>query len=104
MTEVETLHPKRFQYAVETSEAKTMIDAKERLGRAMGTGRAGLRASVEDLIVAALVAAPFAATFGISLSWLTWWPNPVIWTAAAAAQAGATLWIAGRRLAGENDR
>ncbi len=47
-------------------------------------------------MVAALVAAPFAGTFGIWLSWLTWWPNPVIWLATLLALGPATAWIAGR--------
>jgi hypothetical protein len=82
-----------------------MLDvAKARLGRAVGTGRAGMGASAEGLAVSALVAAPFAGTFGILLSWLTWWPNPAIWLATAVAQGGATLWIAGRRRAVEDRR
>ena len=35
--------------------------------------------------MAGLVAAPFAGTFGIWLSWLTWAPNPMIWLATAVA-------------------
>lgn len=71
-------------------------DMRPRLERAFETGRRGLRAHPEDLVVAGLVAAPFAGTFGIWLSALTWWPNPVIWVATAVPLVAATLWIAGR--------
>ncbi len=77
-----------------------MIAAKLRLRRALEAGRAGLDVSVEDLLVAALVAAPFAGTFGVWLSALTWWPNPAIWLPTALAQAAGTLWIAGYRREG----
>jgi hypothetical protein len=76
-----------------------VIDVKRRLERAMDTGRGGMAVSAEDAVVAALVASPFAGAFGIWLSWLTWWPNPVIWVATAVVQVGATLWIAGHRRA-----
>ena len=34
--------------------------------------------SLDDWLVAALVAAPFAGAFGIWVNALTWWPNAVI--------------------------
>jgi fatty acid desaturase len=82
-----------------------MLDAaRARLMGAVETGRAGAGVSAEALTVAALVAAPFAGTFGVWLSWLTWWPNPAIWLTTAFLQGGSTLWIAGRRRAVEDAR
>ena len=78
--------------------------AKLRLFRALKTVRSGLGVSVEDMLAAAFVAAPFAGTFGIWLSALTWWPSPVIWLPTALAQAAGTLWIAGRRRAAGSEQ
>jgi hypothetical protein len=72
------------------------IDINQRLERAILSGRQGLKAPAEDILVAGLVAAPFAGTFGIWLSWLTWWPNPVLWVATAIVLVALGLWIAGR--------
>jgi protein-S-isoprenylcysteine O-methyltransferase Ste14 len=71
-------------------------DMKQRFDRALATGRRGIGASLEDIVVALLVAAPFAGTFGLWLSALTWWPNPAIWAATAVVLAASALWIAGR--------
>ena len=68
---------------------------KRRVARAVATGRRGLGASAEEIVVAGLVAAPFAGTFGIWLSWATWAPAAAIWVATAAALVAATLWVAG---------
>ncbi|MBP7242508.1 hypothetical protein [Amaricoccus sp.] len=45
--------------------------------------------------MALLVASPFAVTFGIWLSWLTWWPNPVIWAFVALVEAVGAAYAAG---------
>ncbi len=59
------------------------------------TAQRGLRVRGEQLLVALLVASPFAVTFGIWLSWLTWWPNPVIWAFVALVEAVGAAYAAG---------
>jgi hypothetical protein len=71
---------------------------KRRLSEAPGAMRAGLGASGEDMAVATLVAAPFAATFGIWLSWATWWPNLPVWIATAIVLVAGAFWAAGLML------
>ena len=63
-----------------------------RIGSDMGKARG---VSGEDMLVAGLVAGPFAATFAIWLSWLTWWPNAVILLVWLAVQILGLLWVAG---------
>jgi hypothetical protein len=53
--------------------------------------------SLEDMLVAALVAAPFTATFAIWVSQATWWPNLLIMLIWLAAQVVGTLWVTGYR-------
>jgi hypothetical protein len=79
------------------------VEARLRAERALATGRLGLGASLEDLAVAALVAGPFVGTFGVALSWATWWPNPVIWAATALVLAAGTAWTAGHRMEGPHE-
>ncbi len=80
-----------------------MTDIADRVatgaGRAVAQARAGLGVQGEDLLVAALVALPFAGCFGIWFNALTWWPNPIVWLLTALAQAALTFWIAGRAVA-----
>lgn len=53
--------------------------------------------SFEDMLVAALVAAPFTATFAIWISQMTWWPNLLIMLIWLLAQLVGTVWVAGYR-------
>ena len=57
----------------------------------------GASASLEDLLVAALVALPFAACFGIFVNIATGWPTPVPLVLTLVAEVPLTLWFAGFR-------
>lgn len=83
---------------------RSWLDRPRRgLAQAAETGRAGLRAPAEELLVAGLIVAPFAATFGIWLSWLTWWPSAVICFAVALSLAAGAAWVGGHRMEGTQE-
>jgi hypothetical protein len=66
-----------------------------RMGDTVAIAREGLGVRGERLLVAALVASPFAGALGIWLSWLTWWPNPAIWVFVALAEVAGAAYAAG---------
>ncbi|MBP7000121.1 hypothetical protein [Amaricoccus sp.] len=66
-----------------------------RMGEIVAIAREGTGVRGERLLVAALVASPFAGGLGIWLAWLTWWPNPVIWVFVALAEVAGAAYSAG---------
>jgi hypothetical protein len=60
----------------------------------------GRSQSAEDIVIAALVMAPFALTVGIWVGWLTWAPNWVLIAVTLVVQVAATIWNAGWRARG----
>lgn len=65
------------------------------IGSIGATVQRGLRVRGERLLVALLVASPFAVALGIWLSWLTWWPGPAVWAFVALVEAVGAAYAAG---------
>lgn len=65
--------------------------------QAMADMRAGLGVPMQDLLVAALVALPFAGCLGIFVNAATGWPTPLPLLVTLVAEVPLTLWIAGLR-------
>jgi hypothetical protein len=60
----------------------------------------GRSQSAEDIVIAALVMAPFALTVGIWVGWLTWAPSWVLIGVTLVVEVVATIWNAGWRARG----
>jgi hypothetical protein len=59
--------------------------------------RRGRTVGAEDLVIAALVMAPFTLTLGVVLGWMTWAPSWLLIAVTLIVTVFATLWNAGWR-------
>lgn len=73
-----------------------LMAVPEVMRRARGVSR-------DDALTAGLVAAPFAAAFGVWWNALTWWPNAITLALTAIVWVALALWIAGFRRGGETE-
>ena len=73
-----------------------MAGVARAVGPIAADARRGLRAPLEDILVAALVAMPFAGTLGIFLA-AAGLPGAVATVVAGLAQGVGMFWIAGYR-------
>jgi hypothetical protein len=63
--------------------------------------RRGSTVGAEDLVIAALVMAPFTLTLGVVLGWMTWAPSWLLIAVTLIVTVFATLWNAGWRARSE---
>ncbi|MBA3325918.1 MAG: hypothetical protein H0T41_11875 [Rhodobacteraceae bacterium] len=69
----------------------------------MATLRSGYGASLQELLIAALVALPFSGALAIWLQAAADWQSPIMIVVSGLLQGIATFWIAGYRREGNEE-